>query len=143
MSKEKIPYKVAEQELRDWVTAKHGNDQSLESEGDATIKSLVSLMQQGRLILKEDGGCEYVLKYPIMGEVDGKETAQVTTISFKSRVKYKQIKSILRRINPEDRDGRVLAYTCAYTSQPMPILEEFDLSDITKVQMLTGFFIAE
>lgn len=135
----KMSEEMAEEELKKWVFSKQGNLSSLKDNKAMLIKA----MQSGSLILNSDGGATYKLKFPIMGQDSdsGKETVHVDTLTFKPRLKYKEIKNLLRKVDPNDNMGQSLAYTAGLTGQSVKILEELDISDLTKVQLVSVFFI--
>lgn len=151
--KEKMTAEMAETELYIWLTEKHGHaDAIAPNDGDDekgakekkdTLKTFVKCLQSGSLILGSDGTATYTLRYPITVEDKGKEVPTVKELKFKARLKYKNVKSILRSVPADDSEGRILAYAAALTGCPMRTLEEMVISDLNKVQLLVVFFIVD
>ena len=136
--KQKMTADMAEKELRAWVTRKQGSPAKLTQD---LLEPLVQIMCAGDLILKEDLTASYTLRYPVMGEVDGVKTVHLNELNFKERLKYHEVKHILKRIDPNDTMGQGLAYTAGLTNVGMKILEQMDMYDLAKVQSIAVFFI--
>lgn len=128
----------ATKELRAWVIKKTGHDRKL---NDDVIDSLTQVMCEGRLILKEDLTAVYKLRHPLMSEVDKKEEVHLAALTFKARLKYSEVKNLLRHVHPDDVTGQGLAYTAGLTNVAMKKLEQLDVYDLIKVQSVVGFFI--
>lgn len=151
--KEKMTVEMAEQELKDWLIEKHGNaesvtpdntdDEKSAKEKKDTLKTFVKCLQSGSLILGSDGTATYKLRHPITVEDKGKEIPTVKELKFKARLKYKNVKSILRSVPSDDSEGRILAYAAGLTGCPMRTLEEMVIGDLSKVQLLVVFFIVD
>lgn len=137
----KFLLETAEKEFKDWITSKYGNDQKYRDQEKDSVKMLLQAMADGLLILRGDGTASYKLRYPVMGEQSGKEVVHLKELNFKARLKYKEIKSLLKGIDAKDNMGMALAYTAGLTATPLRVLEELDMTDLTRVQLLMVFFV--
>lgn len=131
--------KMAQKELKKWVLRKQGNTRKLQNK--EVFETLVQMMCQGDLVLKQDLSATYTLRYPVMGEVDGQERMVLDQLKFKNRLKYTEVKHILKTVDDDDQMGSGLAYTAGLTGVSLKILEQMDMSDLTKVQSVAVFFI--
>lgn len=138
VAEEKFSLEMAMQELSDWALAKKSKTEV----GDDQ-QSLFEAIQEGRLVLKSDGSAVYRLREPLMGEnsTSEKEHIHLDELTFKARIKYKNVKNILRNIRPDDAMGQSIGYLAALTGQPISILEELDMRDVGSLQLLAVFFI--
>ena len=98
-------------------------------------------MQDGKLVLSEGGTAKYKLRYPIEGQQDGQKVKVVTELDFKEGITYRDVKNLLKNADPNDAVGTALIYTAGLTNTPLPILEGLNMWDLTRVQLLTVFFV--
>lgn len=136
----KLTDEMAIDQLQEWIVAKCGQKKFDQTE-ENSLDLLRDAMQDGLLILKNDGTATYKLRRPVTGDQDGTKVNVLTELNFKASLKYKAIKHILKKIDAQDNIGMGLAYTAGLTGAPMPILEEMEMWDFTRVQLLMGFFV--
>lgn len=136
----KLTDEMALEQLQEWVVAKCGQKKFDKTE-QSSLDILCDAMQDGLLILKDNGTATYKLRMPVDGDQDGTKVKVLTELNFKAALKYKTIKHILKKIDAEDNMGMALAYTAGLTATPMPILEEMEMWDLTRVQLLMVFFV--
>ena len=136
----KLTDEMAIDQLQEWIVAKCGQKKFDQTE-ENSLDLLRDAMQDGLLILKNDGTATYKLRRPVTGDQDGTKVNVLTELNFKAGLKYKSIKHILKKIDATDNMGMALAYTAGLTGTPMPILEEMEMWDLTRVQLLMVFFV--
>lgn len=136
----KLTDKMATEQLEEWIVSKCGQKKYDQTE-ESSLDILTEAMQDGLLVLKDSGTATYKLKYPVEGDQDGVKVKAVSELNFKAGLKYKQIKPLLKRIDPSDNMGMALAYTAGLTGTAMPMLEELEMWDLTRVQLLMVFFV--
>ncbi len=136
----KLTDEMAIDQLQEWIVAKCGQKKFDQTE-ESSLNILCDAMQDGLLILKNDGTATYKLRMPVDGDQDGTKVKVLTELNFKAGLKYKTIKHLLKKIDATDNMGMALAYTAGLTGTPMPILEEMEMWDLTRVQLLMVFFV--
>jgi len=136
----KLTDEMALVQLEEWIVSKCGQKKFDQTE-ETTLDILVDAMQEGLLVLKDDGRASYKLKYAVDGDQDGTKVKVLTSLDFKSGLKYKTIKHMIKRVDSTDNVGMALVYTAGLTGVAVPILEELEMWDLTRLQLLTVFFV--
>lgn len=135
-----INSELAEKEFRTFLKKKYGDDKKIGDNPDVA-ELIVGMLSEGRVILNPDGTIKYVLIWPLMKKQGEKEVPHLSELTFKQRLKLKDLKPYGRMVDPSDRMSVIYSYICAYTSTPRALLEEMDMSDINKLQAIAVFFM--
>lgn len=137
---QKLTDEMALEQLEEWIVSKCGQKKFDQTE-ESTLDILCDAMQQGLLILRDDGTASYKLRYVVDGDQDGTKVKVLTGVDFKPGLKYKTIKHMLKRVDSSDNVGMALVYTAGLTGVAVPVLEELEMWDLTRLQLLTVFFV--
>ncbi len=133
----KISQDVATKEIVRWLDFKRIRDNK-RKELKTTIKDLVEGVMDGTLVVDEKCNIIQKLQTPIEDD-EGKPFAEKLT--FKPRLKVKEIHKRLEGVEPKDYDGRVLAYVAELTGQSKGVVGNLETDDYTISQTIVVFFM--
>lgn len=131
----KVSREVAENEVNEWLDFKKISTKKRETQKEY-IDVLIDAMCDGVLVLKSETK-EFVhnLKFPTEGE------EPITTLTYKPRLQFSQVKGHLQTVKTGDGDGRFIAYMAALTAKPKQVFEKLDSEDLSIAQAITLFFV--
>lgn len=127
---------VARQEIEDWMDEKRIRESKREDNKES-VDVLVDALKRGLLERDQDGNLVQNLLFPIQ-----KEQGQLTQLHFKKRMTRKQVKPFLKKVEPKDIDGRIVAYAAALSGQSSAIIESLDSEDQGITDAVAVFFVA-
>lgn len=131
----KVNRETAEKEIEQWLDFKKVGARKRESNKEF-IEALIDAIVDGVLVIKSDTKViVHNLKFPTDGE------QPLTTLEYKPRISYSQVKGHLTNVKAGDGDGRFAAYMAALTGQPKAMFEKLDSEDYTIAQAISLFFI--
>lgn len=129
----KISIEVATGEFNNWLDSKRIKANVREEKkvfGDIIIEGICD----GDLVLN-DNIFEYKLLFPL-GEKE-----EIKTITFKHKLKVKELSVKLKGYNPEDVDGRISAHVEALTGENKAIIGNFDTEDYKLCKAIAMYFL--
>lgn len=124
---------VAIQDITRWLDEKKVRE-SKRTEFKQHIDGLISAVEDGLIIVNEDGTITQSLLWPI-GE---KEIGELT---YKMRLNYEMVKPYLKNIQADNGNERLIAYACALTGESSGILNKLDSEDSVIMQSIAVFFL--
>jgi hypothetical protein len=129
----KVSKDVAAADINRWLDFKKVPDRRRSDLSDQ-VESLVSMVEEGNLIVNEDCSLELILTEPI---------AERDRLRFKTRLQVRDIHTRLKGagIKGGDADGRIVAYISALTGLSMGECELLDTSDYSFASNVVVFFM--
>ena len=128
-----VSEEIARKEIEVWLDYKKIDDQQREDQ-EGTIKSLISFLKAGHLVLNPDKSFTHILKFEL-------ENAGIKELTYKARLPEKEIRAKLHGVKSDDGDGRLSAHICALTGQVMGIINALDKEDFKVARYIAIFFV--
>ena len=129
-----IKHANAVKEVDGWLLKIKATDSQKESY-KANIERLVEAVEDGALTIDEATGViTHTLKFPFGEEMT------INSLTYKTRLKVKDVNNAQRGIKNDDGDGRVLGYIVALTGQAREILRNMDVADYQIAESIAPFF---
>ena len=123
----------ARQEIESWLDYKKIDDSQRE-ENESTIKSLISYVKSGHLVLNEDKTFTHKLKFEL-------ESAGIKELTYKARITEREITQKLHGVKADDVDGRIAATIAALSTQVIGIVRGLDKEDFKIARSVALFFM--
>ena len=128
---EKVNPSQAQSEINAWLDSKRIRD-SRREQRESQIQDLTSAIQEGLLIYNdEDHTLTHKLIFPI-GEID--------QVVYKNRIHSLEVERYLKGVAANDADGRLRAWVCALTNQPVNVIRKMDTEDLSIAINIALFF---
>lgn len=125
---------VAKKEVERWLDSIKATESQKESYA-ANIDRLVEAVQDGTIVIDEKSNeITHTLKFPFGEEI------KIITLTYKNRLKVKDITNAQRGIKNDDGDGRVLGYVVALTGQAREVLRNMAPQDFQISEAIAPFF---
>lgn len=124
---------VAIQDITRWLDEKKVRE-SKRTEFKQHIDGLISAVEDGLIVVNEDGTITQSLLWPI-GE------KAVDKLTYKMRLNYEMVKPYLKNIQADNGNERLIAYACALTEESSGILNKLDSEDSVIMQSIAVFFL--
>lgn len=131
MAVEKMDLKSATEEINKWLDSKRIRESRREAR-EQQIQDLISAVQEGIITYNPD---THELNHNLVFPQDG-----VEMVTYKHRVSPKDVERYLKGVAANDADGRLRAWICALTNQPVNIIRNMDTEDYTISTSVALFF---
>jgi len=133
-TKKALPEEIAVQEINSWLDYKKIDDFQRE-QSEEHIKSMVSYMKSGNLVLNSDFSFTHILKFPIG------QDSQTTEFVYKARITEREISGKMHGIKADDGDGRLAAHIAALSGQVLGMVKAMDKEDFKIARSIALFFV--
>ena len=131
MSKSVMTLELAQEEVNKWIEYKKLDEDEIE-EKEAQIKTLVTAMKNGRLVLDKDFNLIQTLKFPL---------AKITELKYAARI---DVDSVAMKVGLIDSSNLVLlmtAYASASCGVTTGVIGKLDTADNKIAQAIGTFFL--
>jgi hypothetical protein len=122
---------IAVSELKKWHEAKKISQSKLDSLKDCE-EDLINAIMEGHLIVTEENTLKQILKFSIQ------ETKE---LNFKLRLTINELNGMTKGLKPTDLDGKLMAYACAITGEPLGVIKALDTVDYSIVSCIVTYFL--
>lgn len=130
-----VSLEVARQDIERWLAHRRIPKIQLEKDQD-TIDQLVSYVQEGILVIKDDCSVTQKLQWEILRESD-----TIVEFSYKPRVMSWELSQNLKNVKLQDLEGRYNAFAAALSGREPNTFTRMDSVDRTVMHVIVGFYM--
>ncbi|NRA92519.1 MAG: hypothetical protein HRU26_07510 [Psychroserpens sp.] len=131
---------LAQEEVNKWADGRRLSESKRKGYSDQ-LEAMVEAVMDGSLVIKSDNTMELNLQYPVES-THGQEThVEKESLTFSSRLRYKDVKRFLRGVKNDDAMGMVHAHICGLTKTEMAIIDSLEMVDLNTARSIATLFL--
>lgn len=130
----KVSREVAVKDITEWLDVKKIKDAKRDSNKDS-VDALIDAIECGVLVKNDDNTLVQELDFPTEGD------EPVTHLTFKPRLRVREVRAKTKNVKPSDIDGRLVAIISALTDQPSGVINALETNDYSVAQSIAVFFL--
>lgn len=130
-----VTEKVAEKDFDKWISAIKP-PKRIVKEGEKTTRlDIVEKIMSGDLVVGDDGVLKLKLSTPLEGG------RPIDSLSFKTRFKTHEIRKQVKRIEPGDSYGMLMAHASVLTDVEVQVMGQFEKTDFNIISAIVSYFL--
>jgi hypothetical protein len=129
-----VSKEIATEEVNKWLDKKNVSQKRRETKKDS-IESLISHVEDGIIVVGDDGVLTHKLTNPIEKEI---KTLELT---YQPRINVGKVQQHMNGVKSDDMIGMVIAYGAALTGKPKELIKALDTEDQAVLSTVVVFFM--